>query len=265
MRIKITHTTRYHFSAPVSYGLQQLRLTPQDSPQQRVHTWKIVVEGGRQEVSYLDHHHNRVVLVSMTAGAESLMIRCEGDVETTDTQGLVVRHRDATPLWLYQRQTALTKVGQGTKGLMASLERADPLRRLHMLSAKILEKVVYQTGISRPHWTAEDAIAEGRGVCQDHSHIFIAGARLMGLPARYVSGYLVLDHQDKQEAAHAWAEAFVEDLGWVGFDVSNGISPDARYVALARGMDYHDAAPITGIRRGGSAEALSVSLMVSQQ
>ena len=102
-------------------------------------------------------------------------------------------------------------------------------------------------------------------MCQDHAQIFIAAARAMEIPARYVSGYLMMNDRIEQEATHAWAEAWVQGLGWVGFDVSNGISPDPRYVRVATGRDYRDAAPITGISFGPVAERLTVDLAVEQQ
>jgi transglutaminase-like putative cysteine protease len=108
-------------------------------------------------------------------------------------------------------------------------------------------------------------MAAGLGVCQDHAQIFIAAARAMEVPARYVSGYLLMDDRIAQEATHAWAEAWVPGLGWVGFDVSNGISPDPRYVRVATGRDYRDAAPITGISFGPVTEHLIVDLAVEQQ
>ncbi len=107
-------------------------------------------------------------------------------------------------------------------------------------------------------------MTQGKGVCQDHAHIFIAAARLLGFPARYVSGYLMLDDRVDQVAGHAWAEAHVDGLGWVSFDPSNGISPDARYVRLALGRDYRDAAPISGIRLGMLDERLDVRITVEQ-
>jgi len=114
-------------------------------------------------------------------------------------------------------------------------------------------------------WTAEDALEAGHGVCQDHAHSFIACCRYMDIPARYVSGYLMMDDRIDQDATHAWAEAYVEGLGWVGFDVSNGISPDTRYVRVATGLDYAEAAPVSGTRFGSAGEALAVQVQVQQQ
>jgi transglutaminase-like putative cysteine protease len=95
--------------------------------------------------------------------------------------------------------------------------------------------------------------------------VFISAARAMDVPARYVSGYLMLDEAVEQEATHAWAEAWVEGLGWVGFDVANQICPDSRYVRVATGRDYRDAAPVTGISFGAAMEELQVVLAVQQQ
>jgi transglutaminase-like putative cysteine protease len=112
---------------------------------------------------------------------------------------------------------------------------------------------------------AEDALEAGRGVCQDHAHVFIAATRLLGYPARYAGGYLMMNDRVQQDAGHAWAEAHVEGLGWVGFDVSNAISPDARYVRVATGLDYREAAPVSGMRFGAASESLDVSIQVQQQ
>jgi transglutaminase-like putative cysteine protease len=124
--------------------------------------------------------------------------------------------------------------------------------------------VSYITDKTHSGTTAEQAVAIGHGVCQDHSHIFIACARQAGFPARYVSGYLRIDGQVDQTASHAWAEVHVPNLGWVAFDASNKISPDDRYVRLAIGRDAPDAAPISGLRMGPGSERLMVSLQVQQ-
>lgn len=111
---------------------------------------------------------------------------------------------------------------------------------------------------------AEDAMQGSHGVCQDHAQIFVSAARLSGLPARYVSGYLMMDDQVDQDATHAWAEVCLPAIGWVGFDVSNGVSPDERYIRIAVGCDARDAAPIKGLRMGLADETLMVSLQVQQ-
>ena len=136
---------------------------------------------------------------------------------------------------------------------------------LHDLSARVLAGASYAKGATDTRTTGEQAVAAGQGVCQDHAHIFIGIARQLGVPSRYVSGYLLMDGQVEQEATHAWAEAHVEGLGWTGFDISNGISPDARYVRLATGRDYREAAPILGISYGAAMEETAVEVRVTQQ
>ena len=120
-------------------------------------------------------------------------------------------------------------------------------------------------GATNTHTSAAEALADGKGVCQDHAHIFIAAARTLGIPARYITGYLVLSEQDTSDAHHAWAEAWIESLGWVGFDAANRVCPTDRYVRLACGLDASYAAPVIGTRRGGSTEKLDVSVEVQQQ
>jgi transglutaminase-like putative cysteine protease len=265
MKLKIRHTTRYVFDTPVSYGLQQVRLTPKASPFQRIDHWETTVIGGAKEVAYSDHNNNHVDLISFDRDATEVTLISEGEVEMTESNGMMGKHRGPAPLWFYEASTDLTKIGPRTHALIKQVKGDTDLDRLHSLSKVIHENVVYEVGSSLPTGSAEEALVAGKGVCQDHSHIFLACARAMGFPARYVSGYLMMDDRIDQEATHAWAEAHITDLGWVGFDVSNAISPDVRYVRVATGLDYAGAAPVTGTRYGGSGERLSVQIEVAQQ
>lgn len=264
MRLTITHITRYNFDDPVAYGLQQLRNTPKSSHQQDVLSWTTKIEGGKQELTFEDHHHNKVTLISLDKDTEEVVVTCTGEVEITETHGVVGRHPGPSPLWMYARVTPRTKAGTGVRGLVKKVEGDTELDRLHDLMRVIHVGIGYEKGSSESDWTAEQAIEAGKGVCQDHTHVFLACARLMGLPARYVSGYLMLDDRDEQDAMHAWAEAHVDGLGWVGFDVSNKQCSDARYVRVATGLDYADAAPVTGTRIGGGDEELAVEIAVAQ-
>ena len=265
MHLKISHTTRYEFSDPVHYGLQQVRKTPKSTHQQNILAWSTEIVGGRKELSFEDHHNNTVELVSFDRDAMTLVIASSGEIEIEETHGVIGRHLGPAPLWLYQRETALTQAGQGVNGLVRQAEGGDDVGRLHALMHVIRDNVAYEIGASEPDWSAETAVAMGRGVCQDHTHVFLAAARQMGFPSRYVSGYLMLNDRVDQAAMHAWAEAHVESIGWVGFDVSNGISPDVRYVRVATGLDYSEAAPVTGTRIGGASEELDVRIQVAEQ
>ncbi|MGR3502777.1 transglutaminase family protein [Pseudaestuariivita sp.] len=267
MRLKISHQTTYRFDTPMAYGLQQLRKSPKThSQQQDVQDWSIRLSGAREELSYQDAHMNTVQLISFEQDTTEVTITCEGHVETTETNGVIGKHGGYLPMWLFRRTTPLTRPGAGVRALVKEVDGAlDELPRLHALSSAVAEAVTYAKGTTEVSMTAEDVLAAGEGVCQDHAHVFVSAARAMGHPARYVSGYLMMDDRVDQEASHAWAEAWTEGLGWVGFDVSNGISPDARYVRVATGFDYSDAAPVSGLRYGTGAETLDVQLQVEQQ
>ena len=265
MHLIIRHTTRYRFDSPATYGLQQLRKTPKSSHQQQVLSWQTSVEGGRKELGFEDHHHNTVELISFEKGTTELTVSSQGEIEVSETSGVVGPHIGPAPLWLYRRITPRTRPGPLTRALLREVEGETDIERLHALKTAIHQAVAYVVGASHADWGAEEALAEGRGVCQDHAHVFLAAAREMGFPARYVSGYLLLDDQIEQDAMHAWAEAHVPGLGWVGFDPANGISPDTRYVRVATGLDYSEAAPVTGTQIGGGGETLAVAIEVAQQ
>lgn len=268
LKLQVRHTTHYAFATPVVHALQRLRLTPKETQGQRIIEWRMTFDNAVAELQYDDQHFNHVTLISLSPGAGEVTVTCEGVVETEDNAGVIGRHSGHLPLWSFLRQTSLTRPGARLRGLLRDVPATDtrqPLDFLHALSATIRERVVYEAGRTHAATTAEEAVGHGFGVCQDHAHIFIAAARASGIPARYVSGYLLMDDRIHQEATHAWAEAHVEGLGWVGFDVSNGISPDPRYVRVATGSDYRDAAPVTGISIGASDQVLTVGVAVEAQ
>jgi transglutaminase-like putative cysteine protease len=267
MRLSIRHTTRYTFADPVAHALQRLRLTPKHTQGQSIVEWAMAYENANPELEYEDQHHNTVNLISVSPGAREVTVTCHGTVDTQDNAGVIGHHSGHLPLWCFLGQTRLTKPGSRMRQLVRGLDFSEDrkLEFLHALSAAVRGDVAYVTGQTGVTTTAEQAIELGCGVCQDHAHIFIGAARSVGVPARYVSGYLMMNDRIEQEATHAWAEAHVEGLGWVGFDISNGISPDPRYVRVATGRDYRDAAPITGIVFGTATEDLHVAVAVEQQ
>ncbi|MEM7664839.1 MAG: transglutaminase family protein [Pseudomonadota bacterium] len=268
MRLGISHKTHYAFSEPVVHALQRLRLTPKETQGQQIVHWDMEYENAHAELEYDDQHFNTVTLVAVEPGAKEVTVTCSGTIETQDNAGVIGRHSGHLPLWSFLGQTKLTKPGPKIRALIRDIpgpEEGAKLDYLHALSARILDGVSYETGTTVAGTTAEEAAANEAGVCQDHAHIFIGAARAVDIPARYVSGYLMMNDRIEQEASHAWAEAHIDGLGWVGFDVSNGISPDPRYVRVATGRDYRDAAPVTGISFGATEQLLTVDVAVEQQ
>lgn len=265
MKLSITHVTRYCYDAPVNYGLQQVRLTPVSGPMQQVTDWSVDVTGGNTELAFADQHGNQTLLVQADQGATKVAFTASGTVDTCNSTGVLGKVYGCVPLWHFRQHTPRTAPGKTIRQLSRGLNNANDLvTALHDLSATILKAAPYSTTTTTAATPAEDALQLGGGVCQDHSQIFISAARTAGIPARYVSGYLMMNDRVDQDASHAWAEAHLDGLGWVGFDVSNGISPDERYVRVAIGRDSKEAAPISGMRLGNANESMIVSLQVQQ-
>jgi transglutaminase-like putative cysteine protease len=266
MLLRITHRTEYSYDAPVAYALQRLRLFPASGALQAVRSWNLAVEGAREEVRFADQFGNDTRLLSVEGAPHAIVVEASGEVETQDRAGVSGPHAGFAPFWLFRRETPLTKAGAGVRALAdeAAGGSGPELETLHGLLKAVTGRLRYTPGTTGTATSAEEALALGAGVCQDHSHVFVAAARLLGFPARYVSGYLMMDDTVEQAASHAWAEAHVAGLGWVGFDAANGISPDERYVRIATGRDYRDAAPVSGIRLGQAQENLAVAITVEQ-
>jgi len=267
MKLAIRHSTRYVFKEPVVHALQRLRLTPKETQGQKILEWEMLYENAKAELEYEDQNYNSVTLIAVEPNASEVTVTCRGKIETSDYAGVIGHHSGHLPLWSFLGQTDLTRPGPQMRALVRETGRPKEasVDFLHQLSAQIAGMVTYGKGTTEVSTTAEEAAAAGEGVCQDHAHIFIGLARMLDIPARYVSGYLMMNDRIEQEASHAWAEAHIDGLGWVGFDISNGISPDPRYVRVATGRDYRDAAPVTGISFGTTAQVLTVDLEVEQQ
>jgi transglutaminase-like putative cysteine protease len=265
MLIFVRHITRYRYAEPAGYTIQSLRLTPMSFPGQRVLEWRVLVGGARPSLQFRDGCGNIQELFTVNARHQELVIEASGTVDTQDCNGVVAGLVKGAPPRVFLRETAQTKPDNAIRALAETAAGKDSLDKLHALVGAVRDRVEYLPGASDRHTSAAQALAEGKGVCQDHAHIYIAAARTLGIPARYVTGYLVLERETTAQAHHAWAEAWVENLGWVGFDVANRTCPTEGYVRLACGLDAGYAAPIVGSRRGGETEALEVAVTVEQQ
>jgi transglutaminase-like putative cysteine protease len=266
MRIRITHNTVYGYEKPVKGMIQLLRMTPRDHDGQHVLGWRIEPSAdGRLKLSE-DTFGNVVHTFSADGAVKDLTIRVTGEVETTETHGVVRGAVERLADIFYLRDSSLAladaEIRRFARDAMGTIE-TDPLAALHRLLNALHGEVAFDTTPTHSATTAAEAFALRRGVCQDLTHIFIASARDCGIPARYVSGYFHRsDGVTDQEAGHAWAEAKVSDLGWVGFDPTNGISAGEAHIRVAVGLDYLGASPVRGSRYGGGSETLRVNLSV---
>ncbi len=260
MQLLIDHITRYTYSAPAAGIVQVLKLTPSGTDCQQVVNWRVDVDVDGRMMPATDPFGNRVHVFYAERPVEVLTLHVTGTVITTDTAGVVRGSTEPLPPILFRRATPLTAVTPAIALLAEGLKRDDELATLHALMHGIQARMQFEPGITEVATDADTALRLGRGVCQDLSQIFVAAARHLGIPARYVSGHFAaLDHPE-QEAAHAWAEAHVPGLGWVGFDPTHGVSGTEGHVRVAVGLDSLDAAPVRGSRRGGGIESLAVGV-----
>lgn len=265
MILMVKHTSTYSYDAPVRGAVQSLRMTPSVCDGQRAIRWQVEVVGGTRGAGFRDGAGDWVEGWSLRGPVSEIIVKVAGEVATTDMAGVLRGHRETVPPEAYLRETAPTRVESALMALSheAVAGAADALDRAHRLSAAIGEAIAYRPGATDAHATAAEALALGEGVCQDHAHAMIACARHLDMPARYVSGYLHAGQEGTAgEASHAWAEVYIDRLGWVGFDPSNATCPDARYIRLGSGFDAQDAAPIRGVAHGRVAEALDVTVAV---
>ena len=268
MRIRVSHLTTYRYDTPATAVIQTLRLTPRNHDGQYVTRWRIDVSADCRLNQHEDAFGNITHAFTAEGPCSELAVQVEGEVETRDTQGVVHGAVERFPPSLFLRETALTVPNADLAAFAGAVRDSvgtDTLKLLHHMLARLHDKMVFDTNPTYTSTTAAEAFALKRGVCQDFTHIFIAGARSIGIPARYVGGYFrrndgVID----QDAGHAWAEAFVPDLGWVAFDPTNGISATDAHVRVAVGLDYLGAAPVRGTRYGGAGETLAVNVRVDQ-
>ncbi len=270
MILTVLHKTRYAFAQPVGGIIQSLRLTPAKCDSQRVLNWSVEVPDATLGTLFRDGAGDYIQTVSVRAPSTRIEVTVSGTVETSDTAGILRGHRERVPPRAYLRNTVRTEPNRAMHDLVdAALdakENAPQLDKAHLLAAAVSEAIAYTPGATTAHTTASEAMTDGAGVCQDHAQVLIACAHLAGLPARYVSGYLhATDDGTPHEASHAWAEIYIDTLGWVGFDAANECCPDDRYIRLGSGLDAQDAAPIRGLVLGGAEEDLDVSVQVAPQ
>ncbi len=213
-------------------------------------------------------HGDRMALWSAAAAAGDNVIDAAGIVETEDRAGLVTGLTVRPNPAIFLRATERTRADKAVAALMPAPKADALIPWLHELMGVVNLRLPYLSGLTTIETSAIEALKAGCGVCQDHAHLFIAVARAHGVPARYVCGYLLTGDagEGTLHETHAWAEAWVEGLGWVAFDPTSRISATERHVRLSTGLDAADAAPIRGHAVGGAALGVraDVRIMPSQ-
>jgi transglutaminase-like putative cysteine protease len=263
MRIKISHSITYAYDEPVRQLTQILRLTPRDHDGQHVMSWRIEPNIDGRLRAAQDPYGNLIHTFYAEGPISGLSIQVNGAVETTDLAGVVRGAIERVPPDVFRRDTLLTAPDDALREFAVTATRNDaaPLAKMHALTEALHAELACDRSGQRTGIGAAAAFAAREGIPQDLAHVFMTCARQLGLPARYVSGYVAAsDALPQAEGAHAWAEVHLDDYGWIGFDCANGLCPIDTHVRVAAGLDFADAAPVRGARKGGSGENLAVSV-----
>ncbi|WP_310496373.1 transglutaminase family protein [Sandarakinorhabdus sp.] len=265
MRIRVDYSTVYDYSAPASDVLQLLRVQPSGHEGQHILHWRIDTDTDGHLRHSEDAYGNITHMFYPDGPVRRLSLHVTGEVDTSETGGVLSSMHEPLPAGVFLRATPLTEADAAIRAFARECRGADPLASCHAMMTTLNETMVFDADVTHAYSSAAHAYGIKAGVCQDYAHIFCAAARFLGIPARYVSGHLVRDDGlVTQPAAHAWAEAQVPGLGWVAFDPTNGVCATQSYLRVAIGLDYLEAAPIRGARRGGGMESMVVSVTTSE-
>ena len=276
----IRHLTRFRYSTPISESIMETRMHPRSDSCQHCLTFSLSVSPRCRVFSYRDHLGNNVQHFDIPGDHNQLVIVAESIVE--------IQPQPEVPAFLapdaWNELDALIAAGDYWEMLLPStfavetpalvqlaqrlnaVRRDDPLMLVHEINRRLFEYFDYEPRSTRVDSPIDDAILSGKGVCQDFTHTMIALLRRVGIPARYVSGYLYRSREDHDrstpDATHAWVEALMPQLGWVGFDPTNHLVAHHRHIRTAVGRDYADVPPTHGIFRGKTQSELYVAVHV---
>jgi transglutaminase-like putative cysteine protease len=277
----IRHLTKFLYRRPVSESVMELRMHPRSDASQRCLTFSLSVSPRCRVFPYRDHMGNNVHHFDIPREHTQLVVIAESVVERqgmgmiplflapdawTELDAIVA----AGDFWEMLMPSDYAKPTHALLDLASELDvrrRDDPLMLLHQINSQLYERFDYVQRSTRVDSPIDEAIKSGQGVCQDFAHIMITLVRSLGIPCRYVSGYLYHSQNDHErsvaDATHAWVEAFLPILGWVGFDPTNNLIAEERHIQAALGRDYADVPPTRGVFRGDRSSELTVAVRVS--
>ena len=265
MKLQITHQTNYYYDDLAQRSVQYIRMTPMRLKHQTIHHWSVMLP--KVAHSQVDGFGNEWLTLSRNEAHNNLQMQASGLIEVrTDTTCL--EDSEIVPYMLFTVPTPLTACDDAmwefAQPYLANVQpNLAAMEQLKVFAKALLDTMPYTKQVTHVGTTAAEAFAIQGGVCQDHTHVFLACVRAAGLPARYVSGYLY-EESANHMASHAWAEVWL-DHAWYTFDISNQYFQPKTHVYVAIGRDYLDAAPVRGVRVGGGYESLYSQVMVMRQ
>jgi transglutaminase-like putative cysteine protease len=266
MRLQIVHEVTFHFDRPALYAVQILRMMPRGSSQQFINDWRINVSADCRLSPVEDPFGNWTHTFSVDGPLDRLAITASGEVMTDETNGVIRGTPERLPLSVYLRETPFTAADAELATIAADImvkSGSELIATLHALMDWVNGAIAAGPETLAPAPTPAKALARTEGTSTDRAHVFVAAARAVGIPARFVSGYLYSPEPDSvASGVHAWAEAYLGgQLGWVGFDPSLNLCPTDNHVRVAVALDGIDAAPIRAVNSGfGETRACKVTV-----
>jgi transglutaminase-like putative cysteine protease len=278
----VTHLTIYKYSDAISDSTMELRMQPRSDTNQRCRRFTLDISPEVKAASYKDYLGNMIHNFNIHAPHRQLAIKAEALVDVKPLPNLP----DSLPLSAWDALDAesherdyydflldgrYTKSSLLLETLASELDwrrRSDPLSLLRELNSHIYEAFDYEQHVTKVDSSIDVALASRRGVCQDFTHIMLTLVRQIGIPARYISGYLFHQREKKdrsdEDASHAWLEAWLPELGWIGFDPTNNLLVNDRHIRVSVASDYAEASPSKGVFKGNAKTELEVRVQVSQ-
>ncbi len=288
-RYKLAHVTVFSYDGPVTESYNELRLRPRHDETQSCLSFRLTTTPYSRPAAYLDYFNNWVHQFHILPEHRELRVESEAIVLVHPTAPW-----NSNPVPLHELDSRLDSLREefydwmapsqycplppALKPLVEEIEaRCDgSVRNFAETAATVVnEKFTYKKGATHVHSSVEDILETWAGVCQDFSHMLISILRLRGIPARYVSGYLIPRQNAAQDdnraamenviggqASHAWVQANIPDIGWIGLDPTVGYFIDERHILVARGRDYGDVPPVRGVYKGHAGQRLSVDVLV---
>ena len=268
MRLSIDHRTIYRFTEPQARLVQMLRLTPENTHDQTVASWRIDVDCDARLRPGRDGFGNAVTMLYAEGPLDGITIAVAGEVLTSHSDGVLHGVNETLPPALFLRDTPATSPDPALTAFASEAVAASQgaVSRLHALNSALHHRFAVDLASADPGLTAGEAFVRDQATPRDLAQMFIAAARGLVIPARYVTGYcLTSEGDDHRPTPHGWAEAHVDGIGWIGFDPCFGLSPEERHVRVSVGLDAASAAPVAGSRLGQGDEVLDVDVTVHRE
>ncbi len=264
MRVAINHETIYRYHEPAKHSVQYLRLTPISGLSQRVLSWKVNAPGSLRP--WTDGFGNAAHVLVMEEPHSEIRIQAVGEVEIADGGRPLLGDGELHSPELYLRPSRLTEPDERLRNFVQGFRpgfSGGPRKGLEHLVRGIQDAILYRPGMRQKPVTVRQTLDEGAGHSQDQAQLFISCCRSLGVPARYVSGYLCSDDVKAGGiASHAWAEAWLDGTGWHRYDIANPMTNAQAHVRIAIGLDALDATPVRAMRQGGNSDQLDIEVSI---